>query len=142
MAKVKASDLFLNSDVHVRRGGMDERPKIEVVKGNRFVSETDLTAKEIESIKPFGVMRVGTMAEMEAAESREENQSAAEAVRESEAERARLLQEQKLESDRLAAEQAREAGEAKAKLAADQAKEREKADAAAAKAAGSGKGKK
>ena len=136
MPKVKASDLFLFSDVDVRRGGTEEKPKFERVKGNRFVSETDLTAKEIESIKPFGVLRVGTMAEMEAAENREDNESAAEAAKRQEEERVQLMQEQKLEADRLEAEQKAEAAKAKAKLDADQAAERDKA---AAKTAGSGK---
>lgn len=139
MPKVKASDLFLISDVDVRRGGTEEKPKFERVKGNRFVSETDLTAKEIESIKPFGVMRVSTMAEMEAAENREGNESAAEAAKTAEEERVALQQQQKLEADQLEAENKKKAADAKAKLDADQAAERE---AAAKKAAGSGKGKK
>ncbi len=137
MAKVKASDLFLNSDVHVRRGGSDKEPNVVVVKGNRFVSETDLTAKEIESIKPFGVMRVGTMAEMEAAENREDNESAADAVKKAEEDRVALQQQQKLEADQLKVEQDKKAADERSKLEADQAAEREKAT----KAAGSGKKK-
>jgi vacuolar-type H+-ATPase subunit I/STV1 len=139
MAKVKASDLFLNSDVDVRRGGTDEKPNIVRVKGNRFISETDLTAKEIESIKPYGVMRIGTMAEMEAAENREDNESAAEAAKKAEEDRVALQQQQKLEADQLKAEQDKKAADERAKLEAEQAAERDKAAKAAA---GSGKGKK
>lgn len=138
MGKQKAGDLFLASAVHVNRGSK-EKPEIAVVPGNRFVSETDLSAKEIESIKPFGILRVATMEEMSSAENREANQSEAEAVQAAEAERVRIQQEQKLERDGLEAEQKAEAEKARQKLEEQQAKER---DDAAKKSAGSGGKKK
>jgi uncharacterized protein (DUF1800 family) len=139
MGKFKSGDLFLIGDVTVRRGGTDKEPKVETVKGNRMVSETDLSDKEIEEIKKHGVLRVPTMDEISASENREDNESAAEAAKKAEEERVALQQQQKLEADQLEAEQKQKAAEAKAKLEADQAKEREAADK---KAAGSGKGKK
>ena len=136
MSKFKAGDLFLIGDVDVRRGGTDEKPKIETVKGNRLVSETDLTAKEIEDIKKHGIFRVPTMDEISAAENREDNESAAEAAKKIEEDRIALQAQQKLEAEQLDAEQKAEAAKAKAKLDADQAAERDKAAKAAAGSGG------
>lgn len=137
MGKFKSGDLFLIGDVSVRRGGTDKEPNIVNIKGNRLVSETDLSPKEIEDIKKHGVFRAPTIEEIEASENREDNESAAEAVKKAEQDRVALLQQQRLEADQLKAEQDKKAADEKARLDAEQAKEREAADK---KAAGSGKG--
>lgn len=138
MGKSKAGDLFLASTVHVMRG-TKEKPETVVIPGNRMVSETDLTEKEIESLIPHKVLRAPTFEEIQAAEARPDAEAAQKAAADAEAERVKLLQEQQFEKDELKAKQDKEAAEEKAKLEADQAAEREKA---AAKAAGSGKAKK
>ena len=137
MAKSKAGDLFLGSVVHVIRGSK-EKPETVTIPSGQFVSETDLKADEIEDLKRRGVLRAGTVAEIEAAENREENQSAAEAIRAQEQEAKDLAATQKLEKDQLDAKQKADAAEEQRKLDEQQAKERE---AAAKKAAGSGKKK-
>lgn len=153
MPKNKAGDLYLASNVQVvREPKKGEAPKpthiatvmhpeptnIVTIPAGQFVSETDLTDEEIEGLKRHGVLRVGTAAEIEAAESREDNKSAAEAIRASEQEAKDLAANQKLEKDQLDAKQKADAQEEQRKLDEAQAKER---DAAAAKAAGSGKSK-
>jgi hypothetical protein len=146
MGKSKAGDLFLASTVHVMRDGKDAKgdpiKETVVIPGNRMVSETDLTDKEIESLKPHKVLRAPTFEEIQAAEARPDAEASAKAAAEAEADRIKLLEDQKFEADQLKAEQDKKAAEEKAKLEADQAAEREKAAAAAAKSAGSGKAKK
>ena len=134
MSKAKAGDLFLASNVHVMRGSK-EKPETVVIPGGVMVSETDLTEKEIESLKPHKVLRAPTFEEIQAAEARPDAEASAKAAAEAEAERVKLAQEQQFEKDQLAAEQAQKTADEKAKLEEQQAKDR---DAAEKKAAGSG----
>lgn len=121
MAKSKTGDLFLASEVHVMRG-----KEMHAVKGGVLVSETDLTEKELDSLKGFGVLRVPTYEELQAADARAEAPDTTEVAAEAE-ETARLEAEQKLERDRLAAEQREKQEKAAADLAAKQEKERAEA---------------
>jgi hypothetical protein len=136
---VKTGDLFLNSDVHVRRGGTDEKPNIVIVKGGRLVSETDLTTKEVDDVKKHGVLRAPTLEEIQASENRDENESAAEAQRAAADDAAELAAEQKIEKDRLESEQKAEAGKARQKLEEKQAKDRADAEKTAAGSGGKSK---
>lgn len=118
MAKTKSGDLFLASEVHVMRG-----KDTHVVKGGVLVSETDLTEKEIDSLKGLGVLRVPSYEETQAAEARADAPDVTDSAAEAE-EQARLDEEQKLERDRLAAEHKAKADKEAAALAAKQEKEK------------------
>jgi hypothetical protein len=139
MPNIKKGDLYVAARIHVLRDGKNEKGEpIKVTKEiapGQMASETDLTAKEIESIQKRtqtkGVLRPPTFEEMQAMDAREEQQAGAEAVRAAEQEQADLAAEQQLERDRLAAEQRAADEKERVRLEAEQAKER---DAAAAKA--------
>ena len=97
----KSGDLFLASDVHVMRGTKD-KPEMEVVKGGQMLSDTDLTEKEIESIRGHGILRIpneNDLAAMERAASAPSKEDLAAA----EDEKAKADELARHEADRVAA---------------------------------------
>lgn len=149
MPTYKKGDLYVASVIHVLRDGKNEKGEpikvTKVIEAGQMASDTDLTAKEIESIQKRqttkGVLRPPTYDEMQQMEARKEQQASADAARTAEQEEADLAASQKFERDQLEAEQRAADEKERVKLEAEQAKEREAAAAKAAKEAGAGKKK-
>lgn len=70
-------NLYLGADVTVRRGSKD-KPEFETISGNRMVSDTDLTDKEVKDLRAQGVIRVPNDADRAAMEAAERAREAAE----------------------------------------------------------------
>ena len=151
MPTYKKGDLYVAARVHVVRDGKNEKGEpIKITKEiapGQMVSETDLTAKEVEGIQKReqskGALRAPTFEEMQAMDAREESNKAAEAIREAQNEQEELTAEQRAERDELIARQNARNAEELQKLNEKHSKERaaaeDKTQKAAVKAGGAKK---